>query len=207
MWFEGDRTPGRRNPAAERGGRAGDGGDLRERDPAGAADLSYRPAREGVHRGRAGLCRYRRQRQRDQACVRCPPRRRRRRRSSAEGRGSIRARLLRRPQRQQRSAQPTAARTSTAKPGKPAAKTVNAANGKKPKIHREKIRFGQAPQNSLPAAPEETLTAGADQGAGAASVAEPAPGTAISSMSQQASAADDEDPLAPKAVEPRQDPL
>jgi peptidyl-prolyl cis-trans isomerase SurA len=93
----------------------------------------------------------------------------------------------------------TAAAT-TAKPGTPAAKTVKVSTGKKPKIRREKIRFGQAPQNSLPAAPEETLTAGADQGAGAASVAEPAPGTAISSMSQQASTADDEDPLAPKAV-------
>ena len=94
-----------------------------------------------------------------------------------------------------------AATTGTAKPGTPAAKTVNVATGKKPKkIHREKIRFGQAPQNSLPAAPEQTLTAGADQGAGAASVAEPAPGTAISSMSQQASTADDEDPLAPKVV-------
>ncbi len=43
------------------------------------------------------------------------------------------------------------------------------------------------------------MTAGADQGAGAASVAEPAPGTAISSMSTQATTAD-EDPLAPKTV-------
>jgi peptidyl-prolyl cis-trans isomerase SurA len=93
----------------------------------------------------------------------------------------------------------TAAATTTAKSGTPAAKTVDLASGKKHKIHREKIRFGQAPQNSLPAAPEETLTAGADQGAGAASVAEPAPGTAISSMNQQAST-DDEDPLAPKTV-------
>jgi peptidyl-prolyl cis-trans isomerase SurA len=101
------------------------------------------------------------------------------------------------------SAAPDIAATAgavTAKSAKPSAKTVNTATGKKPKIHREKIRFGQAPQNSLPAAPEETLTPGADQGTGASSVVEPAPGTAISSMSQQASTTDDEDPLAPKTV-------
>ena len=68
-----------------------------------------------------------------------------------------------------------------AKPGTPAAKPASTlmANGKRKKIHREKIRFGQAPQNALPEAPEETLTPGADQGAGAASASEPAPGTAI----------------------------
>lgn len=68
----------------------------------------------------------------------------------------------------------------SAKPAAPAAKAASTlmANGKK-KIRREKIRFGQAPQNALPEAPEETLTPGADQGAGAASASEPAPGTAI----------------------------
>lgn len=53
---------------------------------------------------------------------------------------------------------------------KPAAKggagTVNVASNKKPKkIHREKIRFGQMPQNSLPATPQETLATGEGPGA------------------------------------------
>jgi peptidyl-prolyl cis-trans isomerase SurA len=93
-----------------------------------------------------------------------------------------------------------AAAAGTAAAAAPDAKTMNVATNKKPrKIHREKIRFGQAPQNPLPAAAEQTLAPGADQGAGAASVVEPAPGTAISSMDQQASNVDD-DPLAPKTV-------
>jgi len=53
------------------------------------------------------------------------------------------------------------------------------ANGKKKKIRREKIRYGQAPRNSLPEAAGEVLPSGADQGAGAASASQPAPGEAI----------------------------
>jgi peptidyl-prolyl cis-trans isomerase SurA len=53
------------------------------------------------------------------------------------------------------------------------------ANGKSNKIHREKIRFGQAPRNALPDAPEETLTPGADQGGGAASASQAQPATAV----------------------------
>ena len=53
--------------------------------------------------------------------------------------------------------------TASAKPN-----GVNVASGKKPKkIHREKIRFGQMPQNSLPEAPEETVASG--EGPGVAS--------------------------------------
>ena len=86
----------------------------------------------------------------------------------------------------------TSAKAAGATPGK--IETV-AANKKPKKIHREKIRFGQAPQNSLPAAPEETL-AGSDQGPGASAVL-PAPGAAIASLDQSTTSTD-ADPLAPK---------
>jgi peptidyl-prolyl cis-trans isomerase SurA len=77
--------------------------------------------------------------------------------------------------------------------------TTVATKGKKSKVHREKIRYGQAPRNSLPAGPEETLAAGADQGPGSASSLLPAPGAAIASIDQSTTSTD-ADPLAPKAV-------
>jgi peptidyl-prolyl cis-trans isomerase SurA len=78
---------------------------------------------------------------------------------------------------------------------------VTIATAKKPKkIRREKIRFGQAPPESLPAAPEETLAPGADQGAGATASTLPAPGAAIDSNQQTASISSDADPLAPQVV-------
>ena len=77
--------------------------------------------------------------------------------------------------------------------GTASAKAVAVATPKKPrKIHREKIRYGQAPQNSLPAAPEQTLAAGADQGAGATPSTMAAPATTIA----MATPADAENPLA-----------
>ena len=96
----------------------------------------------------------------------------------------------------------TAAIISGAK--SPAATTVAVANGKKrSKIRREKIRFGQAPRNSLPAAPEETLAAGADQGPGAASSVLPAPGEAIAPIDQSSTSniAANVDPLEPATTE------
>ena len=79
-------------------------------------------------------------------------------------------------------------------------KTVTVAAGKPPKkmkIRREKIRYGQAPRNSLPSAAEETVIAGTDQGPGAtASGALPAPGTAIAPIDQGTTVAANADPLA-----------
>jgi peptidyl-prolyl cis-trans isomerase SurA len=93
---------------------------------------------------------------------------------------------------------PAASGTSAAAVS-PSAKTVTVANGKKPrKIRREKIRYGQAPRTTLPAAPEETLTAGADQGPGATSSVLPAPGATMASNDQAPAAASDADPLGPK---------
>ena len=97
----------------------------------------------------------------------------------------------------------------TTKPATPAAKPASTAqpaatlmaNGKHKKIRREKIRFGQAPQNSLPEAPEETLTPGADQGAGAASASQPAPGTAIVPADNSNTVAANEEPAATPAPE------
>jgi peptidyl-prolyl cis-trans isomerase SurA len=77
-----------------------------------------------------------------------------------------------------------------------AAKTKTVATGKKPKkIHREKIRFGQAPRNSLPASPEEAKAAGADQGAGGAPIVPK--DTTIVPIDQTTTVAEDEVPLAP----------
>jgi peptidyl-prolyl cis-trans isomerase SurA len=97
-------------------------------------------------------------------------------------------------------------------------KTTTAKVGSKPKkIKREKIRFGQAPRNSLPAGPQETAVGG-DIGAGATSAAVPpagtiagagtapgaAPGTAIAPLEgadMASTSTTNEDPLAPKPVD------
>jgi peptidyl-prolyl cis-trans isomerase SurA len=86
----------------------------------------------------------------------------------------------------------TATATAAAKPQKPQ------------KVKREKVRFGQAPRNSLPAGPEETAS-GSDVGEGATSAAvtpggtmasSAAPGTAIAPLdgSTQASSSSNTDP-------------
>jgi peptidyl-prolyl cis-trans isomerase SurA len=86
----------------------------------------------------------------------------------------------------------TAKATAPAKPQKPQ------------KIKREKVRFGQAPRNTLPAGPQETAS-GADVGEGAASAAvtpggtmasSAAPGTAIAPLegSPQVSSSSNTDP-------------
>jgi peptidyl-prolyl cis-trans isomerase SurA len=94
-------------------------------------------------------------------------------------------------------ASPAPVAAATPKTATPA-KTQNVATNKKPKkVHREKIRYGQAPQNSLPAAPEETLASGADQGPGSSNTLPP-PGAAIASIDQSTTTSD-VDPLAPKA--------
>lgn len=90
-----------------------------------------------------------------------------------------------------------------------------AKNGKPKKIRREKVRFGQAPRNSLLPGPQENST-GADTGAGAASAAVTpggtmeqgaaaaasgvTPGQAIAPINgtTQISSTSDPDPLAPK---------
>lgn len=59
------------------------------------------------------------------------------------------------------------------------------ASGKKKKIHREKIRFGQMPQNSLPETPEETVTSGEGPGA-------PSSGQAAAEDANRAAAAEDQ---------------
>ncbi len=70
-------------------------------------------------------------------------------------------------------------------------------SGKPKKVKREKIRYGQAPQNSLPTSPEVTAAAGADKGLGSTSSMLPgaAPGAAMTTPDQTASASD-VDPLA-----------
>ena len=99
--------------------------------------------------------------------------------------------------------------TGTAAVAKPAVIKLDK-NGKPKKVKREKIRFGQAPEQSLPPGPTRTAT-GADTGIGAgeASGAETpgasatlqaAPGTAIAPLESSSTASlSDTDPLAPKA--------
>jgi peptidyl-prolyl cis-trans isomerase SurA len=90
-----------------------------------------------------------------------------------------------------------------AKPA-PGAKAVNVAAHKKPKkIRREKVRFGQAPRNSLPSGPRETLAAGADQGAGAISSVLPATGTGAAAPDTSTNVASNIDLLGPQAPERR----
>jgi peptidyl-prolyl cis-trans isomerase SurA len=95
------------------------------------------------------------------------------------------------------SANPGTALAATSTADSTAAKTKAVAAGKKPKqVRKEKIRFGQAPRNSLPATTEETLAPGADQGTGIASGGLLAP--AAVTLDQTAVAADDI-PLTPEA--------
>jgi peptidyl-prolyl cis-trans isomerase SurA len=94
------------------------------------------------------------------------------------------------------AAKPGAVVVSTSETISKSAKTTPVAAGKKHKrIHREKIRFGQSPRNSLPPAPEETQVIGTGQGPGTSSML-PAPGAEMASNDQTTSA--DEDPFAPK---------
>ena len=67
-------------------------------------------------------------------------------------------------------------------------------------MRREKIRFGQAPRNSLPAAPEEAITSGADQGAGATGSTLSTQGQAFAENDQTASVDTDANPLAAAAA-------
>jgi peptidyl-prolyl cis-trans isomerase SurA len=85
------------------------------------------------------------------------------------------------------TAKPGAATGATSAADSAAAKTKTktvAADKKPKKIRREKIRFGQAPRNSLPTTPEETMVAGADQGPGSASTEPSAPGAVAATISQ-----------------------
>jgi peptidyl-prolyl cis-trans isomerase SurA len=108
-----------------------------------------------------------------------------------------------------------AAATPTTGTAATTGKTTKVKAGSKPKkVKREKIRFGQAPRNSLPAGPQETAVGG-DIGAGATSAAVPpsgtiagaapgaAPGTAIAPLEgadMASTSTTNEDPLAPKPV-------
>jgi peptidyl-prolyl cis-trans isomerase SurA len=89
----------------------------------------------------------------------------------------------------------TAAKTKTASADNKA-KTVSV-SGKPKKIHKEKIRFGQAPRSSLPATTEETLAPGSDQGTGGAAVGLPAPGAVLATLDQSAAVVSDDQPLTP----------
>lgn len=93
-------------------------------------------------------------------------------------------------------------KTSSGSGSTPAAKTVASSDSKKrKKIKREKIRFGQAPRNSLPSAPEETLVSGNDQGPGGAPVTGPASTAATPQSDQATEVTTDADPLAPTVPE------
>ncbi len=76
------------------------------------------------------------------------------------------------------------------------ATTAKAVSPAKPKkVKREKVRYGQAPRNALPAGPQEAGVGG-DTGEGAA----PAPGAAMTPQNTtQIANASDENPLTPKA--------
>jgi peptidyl-prolyl cis-trans isomerase SurA len=89
---------------------------------------------------------------------------------------------------------------STAAGGKGRVSNVSTTTKRK-KLKREKIRYGQAPRNSLPTSPQETATVGGGVGPGAAvGGVLPAPGTAIAPIDQTTTTmASNADPLAPVA--------
>jgi peptidyl-prolyl cis-trans isomerase SurA len=102
------------------------------------------------------------------------------------------------------AAAPTAVATPATTPTTTARATVVAKPQKPQKVKREKVRFGQAPRNSLPAGPEETAS-GSDVGQEATSAAvtpggtmasSAAPGTAIAPLegSGQVSSSSNTDP-------------
>ncbi len=78
------------------------------------------------------------------------------------------------------------------------------ASNKKTKIRREKVRYGQAPRNSLPAGPQEVAAVGDVAGAsvGTTPGGAAAPGTMIAPLESttQATSTSDADPMAPKPV-------
>lgn len=102
----------------------------------------------------------------------------------------------------------TAAPAAVAAAGTAAATPVaavanNKGKKKSKKIKREKIRFGQAPRNALPAGPEQTAVGG-DVGAGAASASAitAAPGAAMTNGEESAAEAADVNPLTPTVSAP-----
>jgi peptidyl-prolyl cis-trans isomerase SurA len=127
----------------------------------------------------------------------------------------VKKKKVQQKQRFDRGGRYSAVKASAAPVAKPVSAVANTTGkaGKPAKIKREKIRFGQAPRNSLPAGPQEAGSVGNDTGAGAASAAVTpggtmdagaAPGTAIAPLesgSQTAStSAAEADPFAPKAT-------
>jgi peptidyl-prolyl cis-trans isomerase SurA len=102
------------------------------------------------------------------------------------------------------AASPSTTAAAGAKTAPATVQTASLKTGKKKKIRREKIRFGQAPENALPPGQNETASAGVDQGAGATSsvlpsttVPDATPADSLRGNSTVAST--DVDPLAPAA--------
>jgi len=96
------------------------------------------------------------------------------------------------------------AKTSSTTTATPVVAVTSNGKHKKPKkIRREKIRFGQAPRNALPAGPEQTAV-GADVGAGAASASAitAAPGAAMTNSEENALQSANVNPLTPVAPKP-----
>jgi peptidyl-prolyl cis-trans isomerase SurA len=97
---------------------------------------------------------------------------------------------------------PTPAAT-TASSGKAVSSTKVVAPAKQKKIKREKVRFGQAPRNSLPSGEADTLTdkgLGMNAPEGPGAVAAPGAAMAAGEPTTTFTASSDPDPLTPKAV-------
>jgi peptidyl-prolyl cis-trans isomerase SurA len=100
-------------------------------------------------------------------------------------------------------ARANAAERAAAKAAKAGGTTNVSKTAKVKKVRREKIRFGQAPRNALPAGPAETTAQGGDTplGGQAPGVAMAAPGEATSISTGTGVENETVDPLAPKAPE------
>ena len=152
-------TPGGAQPLQRRAG-AGGGGSLHEPDGAGDSRLSDQDARRGLHRHHAGLCRHRRQPQRDQADLQrlCAAFAQEEAEGGADPLSREHARL---PQQVGRSFRRGRAgyRASRGNAGGYAERSTRRARtedlAEKPG-KKEKIRFGQAPRETLPTAAKDT---------------------------------------------------
>jgi peptidyl-prolyl cis-trans isomerase SurA len=74
-------------------------------------------------------------------------------------------------------------------------------NGKPKKVHREKVRFGQAPRTTLPSGAEQPVASGSIGTASTLEGQPVAPGAAMASLGTSPELANAEDPLAARPVE------
>ena len=155
----GGQPPAGRNSAAGPGRAAGAGGDLLHPVAAGAARLPDQGARRRLHRHQAGLCRYGREPSADEAGVYGL-------RSAAAEEEDGEEAARRAGEGREGAGRPGCGARERSREdggqgrGESARRPQSSAPPKKQKIHREKIRYGQAPEKALPTGTAQTAETG-----------------------------------------------